>query len=122
VFHGGDIHKNLFNTQPKCPSNNETTLLDFEVFELVSSGLTNRGGCYTIVDIDTEERTLTYSMIQAGQEEERGRLTILEDSGGAMSHELLYRSQLMALELNECQQNLTRTTLAYPVIGGLEEV
>jgi hypothetical protein len=96
--------------------------MDFEVFELVSSGLTNRGGCYTIVDIDTEERTLTYSMIQAGQEEERGRLTVLKEASGAMSHELLYRSQLMALELNECQQNLTRTTLAYPVIGGLEEV
>lgn len=112
---------------PKCPIPNHATL-DYEVYELVSSGLTNRGGCFTIVDIDTSNAsrpTLTYTMIEAGVPQEKGRLTILDDHGGSagvLRHELLFRTDLMALELPECQRNAsTGPTYAYPVIGGLEE-
>lgn len=100
--------------------------LDYEVYEIVSSGLTNGGGRFTIVDIDTSNTslpTLTYTMFEAGMQQEQGRLTILNDhvgGAGVMAHELLYRSGNMTLQYSDCQQNLTRPTFAYPVIGGFE--
>lgn len=126
LFHGGDIHKNLVNMHPKCPIPSNRTL-DYEVYELVSSGISNRGGCFTIVDIDTSDAslpTLTYTMIEGGIPQEKGRLTILKnhaEGAGVMRHDLLLRTDLMALELPDCQLNATNPTHGYPVLGGLEE-
>lgn len=63
-------------------------------------------------------------MYQAGEAQERGRLTILDNHTagvGVMSHELLMRDDDMMQEYNDCQQNETGPTYAYPVIGGLED-
>jgi phosphodiesterase/alkaline phosphatase D-like protein len=120
VFHGGDIHKNLFNPFPDCPGNGT---LDYEVYEIVSSGLTIGGGRFTIVDIDTSKSlpTLTYQMIEAGVLQEQGMLTVLDGSvsgqaPGVMRHEIMERSTNMTYP--SCQARTT--SHAFPVIGGIE--
>jgi len=112
----------MFNSHPKCPANGT---LNYEVYEIISSGLTNRGGCFTIVDIDTSSSlpTLTYTMFEAGAQVEKGRLTILDTHGGGagvITHELLQRSGNKTLDYDDCSTNFTGPTYAYPTIGGLE--
>jgi len=114
----------MFHTHPKCAANGT---LDYEIYEIVSSGLTNRGGCFTIVDIDTSSSrpTLTYTMFEAGAQVEQGRLTILDshvEGAGVISHKLLQCSgnKILEYEESDCAMNSTGPTYAYPVIGGIE--
>lgn len=105
----------------ECPGNGT---LDYEVYEIISSGLTNGGGRFTTVDIDTSASlpTLTYTMFEAGVQEEQGRLTIhddLVDGAGVISHEVLYCSDSIASEYKECQTNVAGPTYAYPVVETL---
>jgi hypothetical protein len=123
VFHGGDIHKNLFNPFPKCPENGT---IDYEVYEIISSGLTNGGGRFTIVDIDTSQSlpTLAYQMIEAGALQEHGILTVLDGSvsgqpPGVVRHEIVERSPNMTNLYPSCQA--INASHASPVIGGIEE-
>ena len=95
--------------------------VNYEVYEIVSSGLSNGGGKYTIVDIDTSTSlpTLTYTMYEGPDQKEQGRLTLLDGSidgqaPGVMRHEVLQRNMAYA---DECQL-VNTPTYAYPVVGG----
>lgn len=95
--------------------------VNFEMYEIVSSGISNRGGQFAIVDVDTSDGrdpVLTYSMFQEGTIQEQGSLTIL--SNGGMSHKVLMRDEAKMLDYRDCIRNITEPTVAGPVIGGLD--
>jgi len=86
LFHGGDVHQNLFNPYPKCPSTGKP---QYDVFELVSSGLTN-DAAHTLVEVDTSGKpTLKYTFFEDGENRETGILTVETD--GTMKHTLISR-------------------------------
>lgn len=104
LFHGGDVHQNLFNPYPMCPRSGKP---QYDAFELVSSGLTN-DAAHTLVEVDTSGKpTLKYTFFEDGDNRETGTLTIEDD--GTMKHTLIYRDGSAQLPCQELP-----SSFAYP--------
>lgn len=103
LFHGGDVHRNHFNPYPKCPGDSAP---QYDVYELVSSGLSYESR-FTMVDVDTVGTPrLTYRFFENGSIHESGTLTLQAD--GRMRHDLLEKAE----STEECQEG--GTTYAFP--------